>query len=597
MRTTLTRSILAGCVLLLAGGQAAMAEPREITIESRSFPRMAAGAPVGAGVRLENVQVADTGETAAFVLQRFQVFADDATITVHGPGGATKVLPAPANTYFRGTVDGEPGSRVFLSVLPDGRTEGIVTRAEETYMIGGDEVAAKALDAPLEMRRVEPVMMKAARGEGFACGNTALPQNQHPLEDLVLNAEPAAAPDPAAAGTVLHTARVAIETDYEYYAKFNNATNATNYAGNLIGYASTIYVSEISTSLVVQSVTLWTTPSDPWTQTGSTLCGLMEFGRYWNLNKTGVSRTIAHFLSGKNLGGGIAWLGVLCSGGFGASASCPGLPTDASWGGGYGFTASITGTFNINAPTVMWDIMAVAHEIGHNFNSPHAHCYNGIGGSASPIDQCYSGEGGCYSGATSLPGPAGAGSGTIMSYCHLVRGSYSDISLNFGTGHPYGVQPGREAARMNSYVTTTAGANPSCLAPVAPAPPTPADFYTVTPCRVLDTRNPTGPLGGPALAPNVARIFKVTGVCGVPSTAKAISANVTVMAGGASGSISIYPGNTAPMGIITVGFPAGATRASNSMLELATNGAGTIGVLNSSLGTSQVIIDVNGYFQ
>jgi Metallo-peptidase family M12 len=591
------QSILAGCVLLAAGGRAALAEPREISIESRDFPQVAAGAPVGAGVRLENVQVADTGEAAAFVLQRFQVFADDATITVHGQGGATKVLPAPANTYFRGTVDGEPGSRVFLSVLPDGRTEGIVTRGEETYMIGGDEAAIKALDAPLEMRRVEPVMMKAARGEGFACGNTALPQNQHPLEDLVLNAEPAAAPEPAAAGTVLHTARVAIETDYEYYAKFNNATTATNYAGNLIGYASTIYVNEISTSLLVQSVSLWTSPSDPWTQTGSTLCGLMEFGRYWNLNKTGVSRTIAHFLSGKNLGGGIAWLGVLCSSGFGASASCPGLPTDASWGGGYGFTASITGTFNINAPTVMWDIMAVAHEIGHNFNSPHSHCYNGIGGSASPIDQCYSGEGGCYSGAASLPGPAGAGSGTIMSYCHLVRGSYSDVSLDFGTGHLYGVQPGREAARMSGYVTTTASANPTCLAPVAPAPPTPTDFYTLAPCRVLDTRNPNGPLGGPALGPNATRTFTVAGVCGVPATAKAVSANVTVIAGGTSGSIGIYPGNSSPMGIITVGFPAGATRASNSMLELATNGAGTIGVLNSSLGTSQVIIDVNGYFQ
>ena len=587
------QSILAGCVLLLAGGRVAVAEPREITIESRDFPRMAAGAPVGAGLRLENVQVADTGETAAFVLQRFQVFADDAQITIHGKGGATKVLPAPANTYFRGTVSGEPDSRVFLTVLPDGRTEGIVTRAEDTYMIGGDEAAAKALDAPLEMRRVEPVMMKAARGEGFACGNTALPQSQHPLEDLVLNAAPAA-PETAAAGTVLHTARVAIETDYEYYAKFNNATTATNYAGNLLGYASTIYVNEISTSLVVQSVSLWTTPSDPWTQTGSTLCGLMEFGRYWNLNKTGVSRTIAHFLSGKNLGGGIAWLGVLCSGGFGASASCPGLPADASWGGGYGFTASISGTFNINAPTVMWDIMAVAHEIGHNFNSPHAHCYNGIGGSASPIDQCYSGESGCYSGAASLPGPAGAGSGTIMSYCHLVRGSYSDISLNFGTGHPYGVQPGREAARMSSYVTTTANANPACLAPVAPAPPAATDFYTRTPCRVLDTRNPNG---GPALAPNATRIVTVAGLCGIPATAKAVSANVTVIAGGSSGSVGVYPGNSGPMGIITVGFPAGATRASNSILQLATNGAGTIGVQNLSNGTSHVIIDINGYFQ
>jgi len=32
------------------------------------------------------------------------------------------------------------------------------------------------------------------------------------------------------------------------------------------------------------------------------------------------------------------------------------------------------------------------------------------------------------------------------------------------------VQPGREAARMSSYVTAVAGANPSCLAPVGPPP-------------------------------------------------------------------------------------------------------------------------------
>jgi hypothetical protein len=260
------------------------------------------------------------------------------------------------------------------------------------------------------------------------------------------------------------TARVAIETDFEFYQKFNNSATATTYIGNLIGYISTIYTAELSTSLVVQSVSLWTTSSDPWNQTSGTLCGLMEFGYYWNKNKTGVSRTIAHFLSGKSLGGGVAWLGVLCSGAFNTTANCPGLATDAAWGGGYGFTASIAGNFNVNNPAVVWDSMAVAHEIGHNFDSPHGHCYNGIGGNASPIDQCYSGESGCYSGTTSLPGPAGAGSGTIMSYCHLVRGSYSDISMTFGTNFTYGVQPGREVALMNSYVNGVASSNPSCMA-------------------------------------------------------------------------------------------------------------------------------------
>src|SRR5262249_24818876 len=92
-------------------------------------------------------------------------------------------------------------------------------------------------------------------------------------------------------------------------------------------------------------------------------------------------------------------------------------------------------------------------------------CYNNVGGSPDPIDKCYSGESGCYSGATSLPGPAGAGSGTIMSYCHLLSGNYRNISMTFGTNFAYGTQPGREAAQMNGYIGVAA-ANASCLAPV-----------------------------------------------------------------------------------------------------------------------------------
>jgi hypothetical protein len=54
-----------------------------------------------------------------------------------------------------------------------------------------------------------------------------------------------------------------------------------------------------------------------------------------------------------------------------------------------------------------------------------------------------------------------------MSYCHLVRNSFTDMSLTFGTNFAYGVQPGREAAHMNSYISSVASSNPACIAPVA----------------------------------------------------------------------------------------------------------------------------------
>jgi hypothetical protein len=465
--------LLLPVVLLTTTVAPAAAAPRAAAVDSFDLAAKAHGFRIGERLQVTSVEVPATSETIALDVERFAVFAADAEIVVHGDHGEKHMRP-PANTYFRGTIAGEAGSRAFLEVHPDGHTRGIITRADDaSFLIDSAEENAPAGTRPrLRAERADAALLKTA-GEPFKCAEDQLPAVARDASGFdILDGPPAktgnVSSSTVAAGLPLHTARVAIETDFEYYQRFNNVTSATNYIGNLIGYASTIYVGELNTSLVVQSVSLWTTSSDPWTQTNTT-CGLMEFGRYWNKNKTGVSRTIAHFLSGKNLGGGIAWLGVLCSGGFGASASCPGIPTDASWGGGYGFTASISGTFNINNPTVMWDIMAVSHEIGHNFNSPHTHCYNGIGGVASPIDQCYGSEAGCYSGPASLPGPAGAASGTIMSYCHLVRGSYSDMALNFGTNHPYGVAPGRESARMNSYVSSVAAGNPSCMAPVSSA--------------------------------------------------------------------------------------------------------------------------------
>jgi hypothetical protein len=159
---------------------------------------------------------------------------------------------------------------------------------------------------------------------------------------------------------------------------------------------------------------------------------------------------------------------VLCSGSFSYNITgqgCSGLANQDTYGGAYGFTGGIDGNFNPDSPAVLWDVVAVAHEIGHNFDSPHTHCYAGLGGNANPVDSCYNGacgSTGCYCGATSLPG--GAGSGTIMSYCHLLSGGLGNIALTFGTGHPFGTMPQRVPDRMRAHVENRAGLNAACLA-------------------------------------------------------------------------------------------------------------------------------------
>lgn len=170
------------------------------------------------------------------------------------------------------------------------------------------------------------------------------------------------------------------------------------------------------TRLKIGFLQIYTTSADPWTATDS-LNALYQLGDYWHANHSGVSRSTVVFLSAKNLGGGVAWLSTICGADFQANGH---------WGGGYAVigneAADIT---NFHAPGVgtgadLWDIDAVAHELGHNFGSPHTHCYS------PPIDECYNQESGCYSGSVVDPGVEG---GTIMSYCQLL--GWSRINLVF----------------------------------------------------------------------------------------------------------------------------------------------------------------------
>jgi uncharacterized repeat protein (TIGR01451 family) len=121
-------------------------------------------------------------------------------------------------------------------------------------------------------------------------------------------------------------------------------------------------------------------------------------------------------------------------------------------------------------------------------------------------------------------------------------------------------------------------------------------FYTLEPCRVVDTRNATGSRGGPALAAGVARTFPISGACGVPATAWAVSLNVTVTQPTAAGNVRLFPGSTPRPLTSTINYTAGITRANNATAALGTAGDLTA-LASQASGTVHLILDVNGYFQ
>jgi hypothetical protein len=119
------------------------------------------------------------------------------------------------------------------------------------------------------------------------------------------------------------------------------------------------------------------------------------------------------------------------------------------------------------------------------------------------------------------------------------------------------------------------------------------DFYTLVPCRVFDTRQST------PLQSGVERAFAISTVCGVPVTARAVSVNLTVVAGSGNGYVVVFPGDMEVPVATNVTFPAALTRSNNAILPLARNGAGTLGARASvgGSGTVHLVLDVNGYFE
>jgi uncharacterized repeat protein (TIGR01451 family) len=119
------------------------------------------------------------------------------------------------------------------------------------------------------------------------------------------------------------------------------------------------------------------------------------------------------------------------------------------------------------------------------------------------------------------------------------------------------------------------------------------NFHTVTPCRVVDTRNADGSTGGPIVNGGTSRTFPLPDSGCVPTTAAAYSLNVTVVPSGFLGFLTAWPTGQAQPNASTLNAQKGIVVANAAILPAGT--AGSIDVFASS--ATHVIIDTNGYFQ
>jgi hypothetical protein len=117
-------------------------------------------------------------------------------------------------------------------------------------------------------------------------------------------------------------------------------------------------------------------------------------------------------------------------------------------------------------------------------------------------------------------------------------------------------------------------------------------FYTLTPCRVADTRL----ADGPALGAGTTRTFPVAGFCDVPGTAKAVAVNVTATNETHTGNLRLYPAGGALPPTSTINFTPLLTRANNAVIGLGTGGEITVRC-SMPAGSTDFVLDVTGYFE
>ena len=130
--------------------------------------------------------------------------------------------------------------------------------------------------------------------------------------------------------------------------------------------------------------------------------------------------------------------------------------------------------------------------------------------------------------------------------------------------------------------------------PARTAQATAGSYVALSPTRVLDTR--IG-LGAPraAVAARGTLAVGLAGVAGMPSTGvSAVVANLAVTAPGAGGYVTVYPAGQARPTTSNVNFAAGESRSHLAVLVMGTGGQ--VELYNGSSGTSQLILDVTGFY-
>ncbi|HWM18688.1 MAG TPA: hypothetical protein VNO51_03300 [Ilumatobacteraceae bacterium] len=165
--------------------------------------------------------------------------------------------------------------------------------------------------------------------------------------------------------------------------------------------------------------------------------------------------------------------------------------------------------------------------------------------------------------------------------------------------HVFDVPPIRRSrwAAVGAAVAVTLGAG-GVLTTSAASVDGGSLFVPITPCRLMDTREPdgagqrSGPLGADeTFSPQVSGTH---GDCMIPADATAAAMNITVVNATASSFLTVFPADVSRPATSSMNWAAGQVATANEVTSRL-SGTGAVGLYNQA-GAVDVLIDVVGYY-
>jgi len=157
------------------------------------------------------------------------------------------------------------------------------------------------------------------------------------------------------------------------------------------------------------------------------------------------------------------------------------------------------------------------------------------------------------------------------------------------------IVPAGDGGAVSIYATNTTNVILDINGYFAPVSASTLAFYPLAPCRVADTRNPVGDLGGPYLKGRASgRAFPIleASSCHIPGAAQAYSLNFTAVPHQPLGYLTVWPtGQNQPL-VSTLNAPTGTVTANAAIVPAGQGGNISVFAFNDT----DLIIDINGYF-